>query len=65
LSDRTLAVECIGGHDRAFQRQHLQQLRQAGISFDLASVAICASTKRCSQPQALTMCIANLCQAPK
>ena len=30
LSDRALAVECIGGHDRAFQRQHLQQLRHSG-----------------------------------
>src|SRR5271170_5776514 len=32
----------------------------AVISFDLASVAICASTRRCSQPQALTMCSADL-----
>jgi hypothetical protein len=29
-SDRALAVECIGGHDRTFQRQHLQQLRYCG-----------------------------------
>src|SRR5271167_743188 len=28
----------------------------AVISLDLASVATCASTRRCSQPQALTMC---------
>lgn len=32
----------------------------AVISFDFASVAICASTRRCSQPQALTMCNADL-----
>ena len=32
----------------------------AVISLDLASVAICASTRRCSQPQALTMCSADL-----
>jgi hypothetical protein len=30
------------------------------ISLDLASVAICASTRRCSHPQALTMCSADL-----
>ena len=32
----------------------------AVISLDLASVAICASTILCSQPQALTMCKAEL-----
>src|SRR5450759_32022 len=32
----------------------------AVISLDLASVAICASTMRCSQPHALTMCRADL-----
>ncbi len=32
----------------------------AVISFDLASVATCASTSRCSHPQALTMCSADL-----
>lgn len=31
----------------------------AMISFDLASVGICANTKRCSQPYALTMCRAD------
>ena len=30
LSDRTLAVERIGGHDRTLQRRHLQQLRYRG-----------------------------------
>ena len=30
LGDRALAVERIGGHDRAFQRQHGQQLRHRG-----------------------------------
>jgi hypothetical protein len=34
------------------------------ISLDLASVAICASTMRCSQPQALTMCSGDLLLAP-
>ena len=32
----------------------------AVISFVFTSVAICASTRRCSQPQALTMCEGNL-----
>jgi hypothetical protein len=32
----------------------------AAIWFYLASVAICANTRRCSQPQALTMCRADL-----
>ena len=32
----------------------------AVISLDFASVAICASTMRCSQPHALTMCSADL-----
>ena len=32
----------------------------AVISLDLASVAICASTRRCSQPQAQTMCNGDL-----
>src|ERR1700689_4868730 len=32
----------------------------AVISFDFASVAICASTRRCSQPQAETMCNGDL-----
>jgi hypothetical protein len=32
----------------------------AVISFDLAPVAICASTRRCSQTQALTICKADL-----
>src|SRR6201995_5519586 len=32
----------------------------AGVSSDLASVAICARTRRGSQPQALTMCNADL-----
>jgi transposase len=32
----------------------------AVISLDLASVAICANTSRCSQPQALTMCKGDL-----
>ena len=36
----------------------------AVISLDLASVAICASTMRCSQPQALTMCSGDLPLAP-
>jgi len=35
-------------------------LGTAVISFDLASVATCASTSRCSQPQADTMCSADL-----
>ena len=30
LSDRTLAVQRVGGHDRALQRQHLQQRRHGG-----------------------------------
>jgi hypothetical protein len=33
---------------------------KAVISFDFASVAICASTRRCSQPQAETMCSGDL-----
>src|SRR5208337_2646072 len=32
----------------------------AVISFDFASVAICASTRRCSQPHAETMCNGDL-----
>ena len=32
----------------------------AVISLDLASVAICASTSRCSEPQGLTMCKGDL-----
>ena len=35
----------------------------AVISFDFASVAIWASTMRCSQPQALTMCSAEVFEA--
>lgn len=35
----------------------------AVISFDLASVAIWPSTRRCSQPQALTMCRHDLARA--
>ena len=46
LSDRTLAVERIGGHDRAFQRQHLQQLRHRG---DLVRLGI-RSNLRQHQP---------------
>ena len=37
-----------------------RSLGTAVISFDLASVAICASTRRCSQPQAETMCNGDL-----
>ena len=54
LGDAALAVERVGGHDGSFQRQH--SFGTAVISLDLASVAICASTRRCLQPQALTMC---------
>jgi hypothetical protein len=50
------AVGRIGGHDGALQREHIEQFRHAVISFDFASVAICASTVRCSHPHALTMC---------
>jgi len=35
----------------------------AVISFDFSSVAICASTSCCSQPQAETMCKADFCDA--
>jgi hypothetical protein len=37
----------------------LSSLGTAVISLDLASVAICANTSRCSEPQALTMCRAD------
>src|SRR5688572_29310481 len=56
--DVTLAVEGIDGHDRSLERQHPRQ--PAVISLDLAAVAICARTRRWSQPQAVTMCSADL-----
>jgi hypothetical protein len=59
--DRALAAQRVDGDDGAFQRQHPRQRRHRGDSFDLASVATCANTMRCSQPQALTMCNAICC----
>src|SRR3954454_1751894 len=56
--DVALTIEGIDGHDRSLQRQHLQQ--PAVISLDFASVAICARTRRWSQPQAVTICNADL-----
>src|SRR5271165_4245899 len=43
-----------------FSRSISSSFGTAVISFDLASVAICASTRRCSQPQAETMCNGDL-----
>ena len=68
LGDLALAVERVDGHDRApglrrgrlFSESISNSLGTAVISLDLASVAICASTRRCSHPQALTMCSADL-----
>ena len=54
LSDHELAVQRVGGHDRA-NASIFSCSGTAVISLDLASVAICANTSRCSQPQALTM----------
>jgi hypothetical protein len=61
LGDPALAsFERVDGYDRAFQRQHLQQLRHGGDSLNLASVAIRANAIRCSHPQAQTICSAGL-----
>ena len=43
-----------------FNDNSLRRLGTAVISLDLASVAIWASTMRCSHPHALTMCRADL-----
>src|ERR1700721_2879509 len=43
-----------------FSRSIAKSFGTAVISFDFASVAICASTRRCSQPQAETMCNGDL-----
>jgi hypothetical protein len=58
-SNGALAVECIGGEMVPFSDSISSSFGTAVISLDLASVAICASTRRCSQPQALTMCSAD------
>ena len=59
LGDGALAIERVGGHDR-FSLSISNSFGTAVISFDFASVAICASTRRCSQPQAETMCNGDL-----
>ena len=46
-----------------FSASIANSLGTAVISLDLASVAIWASTRRCSQPQALTMCSGDLALA--
>src|SRR3954469_18938672 len=56
LGDGALAIERVGGDDRAVQRQHLQQLWHSGDLFDLSSVATCARTNREPAAQALTRC---------
>ena len=43
-----------------FSRSISSSFGTAVISFDFASVAICASTRRCSHPQAATMCNGDL-----
>ena len=48
------------GDDGPLHCQNLQQFRHAVISLDFASVATSAMTMRNSQPQALTMCKADL-----
>src|SRR3984957_4933220 len=60
LGDGALAIERVRGHDRSFSRSIAKSFGTAVISFDFASVAICASTRRCSQPQAETMCNGDL-----
>ena len=56
---------CCAGLQRVvtmvpFTARNLQQFRHAVISLDFASVATSAMTMRNSQPQALTMCKADL-----
>jgi len=53
LSDRTLAVSARRrSRSRPSTTASSSNVGTAVISLDLASVAICASTMRCSQPQA-------------
>ena len=60
LGDVALAIERTVVTMAPFSESILSSLGTAVISLDLASVAICASTRRCSQPQALTMCRGDL-----
>jgi hypothetical protein len=55
LGDVALAAHRIDGHDRSVNRQHVQQLRMAVISFDFSATLTCPSTRRWRAAKAETM----------